>query len=189
MIRKRKEAGRCIVILGLIATLFLTTGIIVSANTFSGKYTTGKLTWKFAGSYSASTQKDLLKYPKKWTALSSKLNFTGEGSSYKYSRFRIRYNLTKPASSGLLGRTFYFTKEGASLTHNDRWWKATVSVYKNSSANSTNKHATLVHEAGHAFSMAHCNHSGKKHIMHQGLKDYTSVSTYEKNELIGKWGS
>lgn len=87
----------------------------------------------------------------------------------------------------MLGRTFLFTKEGEELSHTDRWWKATVSVYNNSAANTTNKHATLVHEAGHAFSMAHCSHKGKKHIMHQGLKDYTTVSEYEKKELLKKW--
>lgn len=185
-----KTIKRTIIVSSTIALLLLfLVGNNVFANTFSGKYTTGNLTWKFAGSYSSDTQKELLKYPKKWTALSSKLNLKGEGDSYKYSRFRIRYNLTKPSTSGLLGRTFFFTKEGSPLTYTDKWWKATVSVYKNPDANTTNKHATLVHEAGHAFSMAHCNHPGKKHIMHQGLKNYTSVSTYEKNELIGKWGS
>lgn len=55
-------------------------------------------------------------------------------------------------------------------------------------ANLTNKHATLVHEAGHAFSLAHCSHPGRNHIMHQGLKNYTGVSGYEKSELLRKWG-
>lgn len=177
-----------IIVIALSMMVILSMSASIYANTFSGKYKTGSLTWKFAGSYSASTQKKLLKFPKRWTALSSNLNFTGEGDTYKYSRFRIRYKLTDPPTSGSLGKTFLFTKEGDSLSTSDRWWKATVSVYNNASATTTNKHATLVHEAGHAFSMAHCNHEGKNHIMHQGLKDYTSVSTYEKNELIGKWG-
>ena len=160
----------------------------IGANTFTGKYTTGNLTWKFAGSYSKTTQEKLIAYPKKWSALSSNLNLTKEGDSYKYSRFRIRYNLTKPPLAGLLGQTFLFTKEGSELGINDRWWKVTCSVYKNSSASSVNKHATLIHEAGHAFSMAHCSHSEKQHIMHQGLKSYTAVSSYEKDELRKKWG-
>lgn len=61
-----------------------------------------------------------------------------------------------------------------------------VRLENNSAANTTNKHATLIHEAGHTFSMAHCSHKGKKHIMHQGLKDYTTVSEYEKTVLSSR---
>ena len=38
----------------------------IGANTFTGKYTTGNLTWKFAGSYSKTTQEKLIAYPQKF---------------------------------------------------------------------------------------------------------------------------
>lgn len=157
------------------------------ADSVSGRYDSGKLTWSFAGDYSSETQNKLIKYPKQWIALSSKLSMT-KGDNYKYSKFRVRYCLTAPPEEGLLGRTYYFTKEGTPLSLADKWWKATCSVYKVDNLTTTNKHATLTHEAGHALSMYHCSHKGENHIMHIGRKNYTAISSFDKNVLQKKWG-
>lgn len=68
------------------------------------------------------------------------------------------------------------------------WHTATVHVYKKPSPSTTNKHATLIQEVGHSLSLAHCLHSGINHIMHQGLKNFTTISSYDKQVLNLKWG-
>ena len=61
-------------------------------------------------------------------------------------------------------------------------------MFNESAANETNRKATLVHEVGHALSLDHPRLLANKSIMRQGLKDFTTITTYDKNEIKAIWG-
>lgn len=164
-----------------------------SANTFSGRYNTGSLTYSFAGIYSNTYQNQLATYFKQWDSATSHITMT-KGSSYDNAKLRIRYKLTAPPEDGLLGRTYLYDINGNDASTSSTWYKATCSVY--SFANDYGevpRLATLVHEVGHSVSMAHCDfalgHIGLHHVIHQGVKNYTTISSFEIGELQDKWGN
>lgn len=115
-----------------------------------------------------------------------------KATTYSNAKLKIIYKSEFPPKPDLLGQTMVYSSSGTQLlAPSGTWYQAKCIVY-NTDVPETSKRATLVHEVGHALSMAHCmdvpGHGSVDHIMHQGIKNYTSISTYEKNELIKKWG-
>lgn len=185
--KKGKHIGFVVLVMSVVLTLFST---FASATVFTGKFDTNKLTYAFAGSYSTATINTLSNHIEKWDSASTKFSMS-KTSSYNSARIKVEYALNKPPSVGDLGLTLLYKSNGQSVldpTKKGSWHSAIVKVYKDSAASTTNKHATLIHEVGHSLSMAHCFHPGMNHIMHQGLKNYTIISSYEKQELNLRWG-
>lgn len=171
--------------------LFNVTTSRASADIMMGSYNTGNITYAFAGSYSTAYQDQLASYMKQWDTATSKITMT-KAATYSAAKLKLIYKLEAPPQSDLLGQTFVYSSNGTRLlTSGGTWYQAKCTVY-NTGVPETAMRATLVHEVGHALSMAHCfgtpGHGSQNHIMHQGIKKYTAVSTYEKNELIKKWG-
>lgn len=184
--KKGKHIGFVVLVMSVVLTLFST---FASATVFTGKFDTNKLTYAFAGSYSTATINTLSNHIEKWDSASTKLSMS-KTSAYSSARIKVRYALSKPPTTGTLGLTELYNSNGQEVdpTKKGSWHTAMVHVYKNTSASTTNKHATLIHEVGHSLSMAHCFHPDMNHIMHQGLKNYTTISSYEKQELNIRWG-
>lgn len=194
---KSKKKLKAIVIhmcLILILGIYLASVESVSALTFSGRYNTGTLDANVAGAYSTKEVNRILGHVKKWNATSSKINISASSKSYSDSKLRIRYKLDKPSKSGTLGITKLYDKNKKKLDGTTgMWYYATCIVYNNSKNTSTGYDATLVHEVGHSLSLAHCfitkeHPQSLKHIIHQGVKSYTTISDYEKGQMQAKWG-
>lgn len=165
--------------------------IRVSAETFTGRFNTGNLTYGFAaGPLSNDGLNALATQMKKWAKFSSNVTLSS-ASSYSSAKIKVNYQTITPPSSGTLGMTILYDINGNELAStNMRWFKAKVIVYSNAKLKTTtNKYATLIHETGHALSMAHCYHPNENHIMHQGVKDFTTISFYESSEFMKKWGA
>lgn len=184
------KKGKHVMFVALIMSVVLTlSSTFAFATIFTGKFDTNKLTYGFAGSYSTATLNTLSNHIEKWDSASTKFSMS-KTSAYYGARIRVNYALDKPPTTGTLGLTELYNSNGQQVnpTKKGTWHTATVHVYKNPSASTTNKHATLMHEVGHSLSLAHCLHPGINHIMHQGLKNFTTISSYDKQELNLRWG-
>lgn len=178
----------------LLGVTILITPVNVSALTFKGKFNTGKIDASVAGAYSNTEINRILGHVKKWNNTSSNINITKSSKSYSNAKLRIRYKMSKPVHAGTLGLTKLYDKNKNELDGvSNTWFYATCIVYNNSNNTATGYDATLVHEVGHSLSLAHCiitssHPNSLKHIIHQGVKSYTTISAYEKQQIQNKWG-
>jgi hypothetical protein len=175
----------------IMVALLIGTPSRASANIFVGSYNTGNITYAFAGVYSSSYQDQLASYFKQWDAVTTKITMT-KAATYSSAKLKLLYKLEAPPQANLFGQTYLYSSSGTQLAApGGTWVTAKCTIYNTSNTETANK-ATLVHEVGHALSMAHCldvpGHGSVNHIMHQGVKNYITLSTYEKYELIKKWG-
>ncbi len=181
-----------IISLVLVMTVCLSLTQIVQANYFSGGFPSAHLTYAVGGGSSsyASTAAS------QWNGVSSNASFTYDNSQgpYGYNANVITYfNLYDSPSSGLLGKTYPYknwTGASASLaTTNDKWVKAVVYQYKNSSLNTeTKRKHTCTHELGHTLGVAHPSSKSTKAVMQQGALSFYNLKNYDKNSLKAKRG-
>lgn len=180
----------------LVGTLYFTilfSAIVVKAEHFSGGFASGKLTVGAGSGSSTSITKTSLA---QWNGRSSKvaLTYTTSTNSYGSTANIVTYfDTSNPPTAGLLGQMIPYkswTGTSASVgSTSDRWVKAVVYQYKSSSLNTTTKKtATATHELGHALSVAHPPQSNTTAVMRQGVKTSYSLTNYDRNSLINKWG-
>lgn len=186
-----KYKGNFIIVLVIALAIVIAIPSRASADICIGSYNTGNITYSFAGAYSTTYQNQLAMYFKQWDAATTKITMT-KSANYSTAKLKIIYKLESPPQPNLLGQTYIYSASGTQLAApGGTWYTAKCTIF-NTRFPETAKIATLVHEVGHALSMAHCTelpgHGSLNHIMHQGIKNYINISIYEKNELIKKWG-
>lgn len=122
------------------------------------------------------------------------MTYTTATDAYGSSANIVTYfDTSNPPTAGLLGEMIPYkswTGTSASVgSTSDRWVKAVVYQYKNSSLDTTTKKtATATHEIGHALSVAHPSSSNTTAVMRQGVKTSYSLTSYDKDSLKNKWG-
>lgn len=182
-----------IILAGTLYFTLLFSAVTVKAEHFSGGFASGKLTVGAGGSSSVSITKTALS---QWNNVSSKvsLTYTTATDTYGSSANIVTYfDTSNPPTAGLLGEMIPYkswTGTSASVgSTSDRWVKAVVYQYKNSSLDTTTKKtATATHEIGHALSVAHPSSSNTTAVMRQGVKTSYSLTSYDKDSLKNKWG-
>lgn|GEM_PF-1418155 len=185
-----------LIIASLIITLMLGVGKEIKAAIFSSGFSTGKLTY-IAESGSDSTI--AANAASVWNGTSSKVSITRYTGSDPYGiAASITFSCDKyaPPVSGGLGLTVPYKSYSLTSATEDTnpysgstWVKAFCYQYKSTSfTNNTQRTATAAHEAGHALSIEHPDATNTTALMRQGIKNSTSLSSYDTSNLIAKWG-
>ena len=164
----------------------------VYAGTFPGGFPAGTLTYGIGGGSSSIADIAV----SQWNGISSKVKLTPSNATGPYgltANIITYFDSHDAPTAGSLGITYPFSSwTGASAnlaSVNDRWVKVVVYQYKNSLFSDSNqKIATATHELGHALSVAHPSNSSIDAVMQQGLKMSYKLRSYDKNNLISKWG-
>lgn len=184
---KSRTASRKIIIGWLVIIIVISTITIANADRVMGKFTTGNVSYFIvAGPISNSAHSELVALIKQWDDQTTGITMSSGSSSN--ARLKIRYCLEAPMQSGLLGQTTVYSADGTQVRFEGSWDKAECIVFNESAANETNRKATLVHEVGHALSLDHPRLLANKSIMRQGLKDFTTITAYDKSEIKAIWG-
>ena len=178
------------VYLGIIAS-FLNIPEAQSAH-YSGGFATGRLTYGVGSGSGAIADIAAVQ----WGNVTSKAKLTRSNATSNgrlTANVITHFNSTAPPTSGALGVMYPYKTwngtSGSSANSNDRWVKAIVYQYKSSLLNTDAKRiATSTHEFGHALSVAHPSSSNTTAVMRQGVKTSYTLTSYDKNSLINKWG-
>lgn len=164
----------------------------VSADHFSGGFSTGHLTYAIAGnSYYANTA------AAQWNGVSSNVSLSPSNATdtYGYSAKIITYfNNYTSSDPNLYGYCYFYKSWGTGAllaTENETWVKAVAYQY-NYGNDDTCKISTATHELGHALSVAHptdLTNPDFLAVMKPGINCFYTLQTYDVLSLRAKWGS
>lgn len=167
---------------------------IAHAETFSGGFSTGKLTYAIGNGGNSTIANTAAS---KWNGVSPKvkLTYSSATSTYGSTANIITYcDSDNSPTSGALGITYPYKSwtgtSATSATPNEKWVKAIIYQYKTPYLNSSEKRiATATHELGHALSIAHPPASNTTAVMRQGVKNSYNLTSYDTSNLKSKWGN
>ncbi|MFB7157312.1 hypothetical protein [Lysinibacillus sp. NPDC056232] len=178
-----------------IAAFFLTFSGSASATTFTGGKTTAIKNAYYTDSvYSLGYQTIFDEGKANWNALSSKVQINWVSSS---SGLPDKYYVGTTSTAGLLGYAppYKYAADGVNFIladTSDKWAYSTVSAYDNQIKALRLTRTEIVssvttHEIGHTLSLAH-SPSGVSSVMTKSAITNFAPTTYDKNDLVSKWG-
>ncbi|MEF2246753.1 hypothetical protein [Paenibacillus sp. IITD108] len=129
-----------------------------------------------------------------WNATSSKVDITTQSNENNYpDKYYVGVADSEPGYC-YLGQLTPWKSAGGTIMQaglSDLWLYSTVTIYHNGmedcDMNYNQRVSNATHEVGHSLSMAHPSGTTVSSVMHQGIQSI-GPSTYDKNEIIAKWG-
>lgn len=129
-----------------------------------------------------------------WGGISSNMKGTWVYNIIPSSTYYDTIYITTTSTAGLLGHTDWYKKIlgiTVSAGDNDDWLYCKVYIYDNTMDTNNMTDAqrikTIAHELGHTQKLNHPT-TTQTSIMNQGIAT-TTVSAYDKAEIISKWGN
>lgn len=166
------------------------------ATTFSGGQPDGKFNAFYdssVSSYGYTPHYDAARA--KWNATATSVNIGKTTSTSSYPDKYYVGTATNPPGSCLLGQIAPYKLSGGSVvsaSSSDTWMYSTVAIYHNSMTECVSMSydevvSNATHEVGHSLALAHTTGTTSASVMYQGIQSI-GPTTYDKNEIIGKWG-
>jgi hypothetical protein len=128
-----------------------------------------------------------------WSNISSKMKGMLSIDDILKENIDIAY-IDDTSTSGLLGTCYFYKKFlgfTVSASSDDNWLYGYTFFYQNQmdayNMTDTQKTENIAHELGHLQKLAHPTTS-QTAVMNQGIQTIT-VTTYDKSQIISKWGN
>ena len=158
---------------------------IINAEVFIGRFLSGNIKYyTFEGDQALTRSAAPI-----WNNVSSKVTLTEVTDPNVINIILVSSNYLNPPSPGVLGLTsLYWGQTKVDTT--GTWNREYCYQYKSSHfPNNQSRSNTISHEIGHTLSIAHPPATDSVSIMRQGIKSQSTLSAYDRINLIAKWGS